>query len=764
MLYARQPDVTPDWDVYSDTWDATDNLERSLPTSQETGPPRSDKFIGVFYFLWHGRHGDEGPYDVNKILAQDPEAMQKKDSPLWGKIYVPHHWGESIFHYYVGEDESVLRKHAQMLGDAGIDVVIFDVTNQLTYPESYRALCKVFSEVRAAGNHTPQIAFLTPFWAPKKVVHELWSDFYGKGEYSDLWFRWKGKPLILADPKLIGGDILETKRTNVPQELVEGKQLQQMFTANQPFDSVGAAVPTWETKNSSVELMLYQKGYDETADEYYYSSKYRQTFQDITDNQWLMLDLKKPFPPGDYILAMQLPKGKVGWWHSEDHPVFKGNKGFESTHIDSLSPSGIEYVRDDKNAPFAIRIVTNDEETAKIRDFFTFRKPQPDYFAGPTGPNQWGWLEVFPQHPFYVLNDDGNAGNGNKVPEQMAVGVAQNAVDGKLGVLSNPRSHGRSFHDGKEPEKAEQDDTGRNFNEQWQRALEIDPPFIFVTGWNEWIMGRFDETAPFHGAGVVSFVDQFNTEFSRDIEPMTGGHDDNYYYQLVANIRKYKGTHPVPPVEPKPIRIDGSFEDWENVKPEFRDTIGDPVRRDERGWGKGTRYVNNTGRNDLVVSKVSYDKSNIYFYVRTAKPIVGAGEANWMMLFIDADGNHKTGWLGYDFIVNRLPLEEIKPGNDANKDDANEQVTRVTLEKNIGDKYEWNLPVTVACRVSQNELELAIPKSILFGKDLPLPSYFHFKWADNIRQTGDWSDLTVNGDVAPNDRCDYRVVFEVPPK
>ena len=31
------------WDVQSDTWDATDGLGRALPTAEETGPPREEK-------------------------------------------------------------------------------------------------------------------------------------------------------------------------------------------------------------------------------------------------------------------------------------------------------------------------------------------------------------------------------------------------------------------------------------------------------------------------------------------------------------------------------------------------------------------------------------------------------------------------------------------------------------------------------------------------------------------------------------------------
>ena len=35
-----------------------------------------------------------------------------------------------------------------------------------------------------------------------------------------------------------------------------------------------------------------------------------------------------------------------------------------------------------------------------------------------------------------------------------------------------------------------------------------------------------------------------------------------------------------------------------------------------------------------------------------------------------------------------------------------------------------------------------------------------FKWADNIQQTGEWSDFTLNGDSAPNDRFNYRAELE----
>ena len=42
------------------------------------------------------------------------------------------------------------------------------------------------------------------------------------------------------------------------------------------------------------------------------------------------------------------------------------------------------------------------------------------------------------------------------------------------------------------------------------------------------------------------------------------------------------------------------------------------------------RLVNNTGRNDLAVAKVSADDGKIYFYIRTADTITPATGTNWM--------------------------------------------------------------------------------------------------------------------------------------
>jgi hypothetical protein len=566
------------WDNFSDTWVATDALGRSLPTHEQVGPPRPDRWVGIFYFLWHGAHVNGGPYDITRILRQDPDAMQKGDSPLWGPVGAPHHWGEPLFGHYLGDDQWVLRKHAQMLADAGVDTLIFDTSNKLTYRQNYTALFDVLTEARREGNRTPDVAFLTPFWDPASTVQQLYDELYSKGLYSDLWFRWEGKPLILANPAQVNPELL---------------------------------------------------------------------------------------------------------------------------------------------------------------DFFTFRRPQPDYFAGPTEPNMWSWLEVFPQHVF--RNDRGEK-------EQMSVGVAQNAVkDAKglrLGTLSEPGALGRSFHGGAHSTEPDAVLRGYNFAEQWERALQEAPKFVFVTGWNEWFGGRHTE---FLGVKMPSmFVDTFNQENSRDIEPMNGGHGDNYYYQLVAYIRRFKGVRPQPAATPPTtIHIDGDFSRWGDVGPEFRDDVGDTVHRDHPGYNTVTRYVNTTGRNDLVVMKVARDADFIYFYARTREAITPPTDPSWMMLFINIDCDHTTGWHGYDFVVNRRVADAA-----------------TTFVERTSNGWNWQPCAQVRFRVQGNELMLAVPRQVLGLADGDAPVRFEFKWADNTQNEDSIDEFTLNGDSAPNGRFNYLYVAD----
>jgi len=733
---SAQPQSAPLWDTLCDTWVATDGLGRALPVNAQVGGPRSNKTVAMFYFLTHNQHATMGgPFNVSEILRAHPEALNDVNHPAWGPVGAAHHWGEPLFGYYASDDEYVLAKHGQMLANAGVDVVIFDVSNSVTYDKVYMTLCRVWSQMRRSGARTPQIAFLAPFGNPDSVsrtVTSLFENLYREGSYSDLWFRWNGKPLILANADSLDPQILRVRgEERMAAELKESGSLGQSFHAGRPFSSVGGEFPTWATTTSAMTLSLYRKEANGTGLRGKLLASRR--FTNVRDNAALSLEVGT-LPPGDYFLEISHPTGRIGWWSRSGRSMGAIRAFEDDTPVAGARLLLIRYANEAQSEEMTLETPLSLTQaqvlSQQMRGFFTFRAPIAPYNLPAPPPGQWSWLQIYPQAP--CLAPGGEL-------EEISVGVAQNynATVNNTAPMSFPGAFGRSFHGGRPDTSPNAELWGFNFAEQWQRALQLDPPLVFVTGWNEWTAGRYNEWATFKAPPVI-FVDQFNREYSRDIEPEKGGHGDNYYYQLIANIRRFKGARPAPTALARPIKIDARFGDWTGVEPEFRDAIGDPARRDHIGYGQAGPYKNTTGRNDIVACKASYNKRNVYFYARTQAPLSPRRANNWMLLFIDADQNPKTGWLGFDLVVNH----------------AQGRGGETTIERNIAGQYRWGAPRRVSCRTSGNEMELAVPRALLQPGVGPL--HFDFKWADNCIENGDWSDFTLNGDAAPDDRFNFR--------
>ena len=81
----------------------------------------------------------------------------------------------------------MLRRHAQLLADAGIDTLIFDTTNAVTYRDVYLKLCEVFRQVRHEGGRTPQIAFMVNTQAGE-TAQRIYEHLYKPGLYPDSGF------------------------------------------------------------------------------------------------------------------------------------------------------------------------------------------------------------------------------------------------------------------------------------------------------------------------------------------------------------------------------------------------------------------------------------------------------------------------------------------------------------------------------------------------------------------------------------------------
>lgn len=574
---------------YSVNLPATDALGRKLPIA---GNVKKNRYVGLFYWTWHYEYQatNNKPLNLSKFIQDNskinrsPGARANYNDPLWPTDRV-YFWNEPLFGFYTSTDRWVLRKHAEMLADAGVDVIFFDCTNgDKVWKPAYTILCEVFLEARKDGIRTPQIAFVTalgPVDEGQNAINQLYSQLYKPGLYKDLWFYWKGKPLLLSYP-----------------------------------------------------------------------------------------DLMKEVP---------------------------GNPAATQIHED-------------------------------IKSFFTFRPVQPDYKAGPVRANQWGWLEIYPQHHF-VRKENGGF-------EEMPVSVAQNwSKERGLTAMNAPNVFGRSYTNARGHDKRTNAFAyGFNFQEQWNRALKQDIEMVFITGWNEWVVNRQREW----GKQSNAFPDEYDTENSRDIEPMKGGHGDNYYYQMVANIRRFKGvsTGKDPSVS-KTINIDGLFGEWSSVQPEFKAHRGSTLHRNSPGFNS-YQYTNTSGRNDIVGAKVARDDKYVYFFVETADKLTPHTDANWMTLFIDIDRNKTTGWQGYDFAVNRK-----KVGKTA------------TLEKRVKSSG-WTRTSDIDYAYKNNHLELRIPRKLLMNNGKILD--FEFKWSDNRQKENDVMDFWVNGDVAPAGRYNYHYI------
>lgn len=380
----------------------------------------------------------------------------------------------------------------------------------------------------------------------------------------------------------------------------------------------------------------------------------------------------------------------------------------------------------------------------EIFNFFTFRDNEATYFVDNKAESEktWGWCSDYPQTKF------GTDIFGNI--EQMCVSVAQNANENGLTAMNDPDGtvQGRSFTDGyfsytysyggKEitVDKSIENSVlyGLNFQQQWDYAIENDPEFIFVTGFNEWIAGRFEEWNGVENA----FPDQFSAEYSRDIEPSAGILKDHYYYQLVENVRRFKGVDtPDASNAQKTIDINGSLSQWDSVYPEYNHYEG-TTDRDSAGW-KGYYYENHTMRNDITKAKVAYDNDNLYFYVEASKTLTPETDADWMRLLIDTDTSGITpNWEGFEYVINRV-----------NPADGKARLERCTADGG------FELVALLDYAVQDNTLQIAVPRNSLGLTEERIR--FNFKWSDNL-QGDNALDFYKNGDAAPGGR--FAFVFD----
>ena len=642
-------EAVPGRDLFSDTWVGHDALARNMPTYSVVGPIKKDhrRVVGIFYITWHSDslHNLKSPYaaDVSRVLAADRNARLDAKNPLWTEG--SYHWGEPEAGYFLSKDEYVIRKDMSMLADAGVDVLIMDVTNAVRYWDEWEVIFAVMEKMKAEGTVVPQFCFWAFNGPVITVVQDLYDRIYKTGKHKDLWFIWDNKPLLL-------------------------------YNANPSVDANGKGVPNpnphFDVAARTNSTNLHYGDPDFTEEFYKEYTKEVKSFFTLRGMWW-----------GYWEWAGKRYVGTEDTW---SFGLDLGDK-----RVAKMTPG--ELVSKHNGVREEAAVTPAQHPSSLIGKSWTRE-------AGEPALNQWDLPE-----PTYV------PWLGRKVEHPEGYGIY--------------------------------------FQQRWDEAIQGDPEFLYINDWNEWTAGKYppgsgSTTKFMRRDSTYFFVDQYNAEFNRSIQPMKGGYTDNYYMQMAENIRRYKGVRPIPELLGRHrIKIDGLFDDWSKVSLEYRDTVGDTFHRDYDGYG-GLHYTNNSGRNDIVTSKVAVDRENVYFYVETQDALTPHTSTNWMLLLIDSDLNPDTGWYGYDYLINQRVIDD--------------KTTTLRRYEPTSPRGPWTEVARLHYRYSGKAMEIAVPRKLLGLKGSAVT--FDFHWCDNPLDLKDPISLCVSGDSAPNRRFNYRCVWK----
>ncbi len=488
-------------DLFPDTWVATDGLGRKMPSPVEAGPVKQDqrRVVGIFYITWHSDNlaNMKSPYnaDVTRVLATDPAARLDADHPLWSEG--SYHWGEPEMGYFLSRDEYVIRKDMSMLAEAGVDVLVMDVTNAVRYWDEWETLFTVMQKMRAEGNKVPQFCFWAFNGPVITVVQDLFDRIYKTGKFKDLWFYWDGRPLLLYN--------------KTPDVDANGEGLKH---PNLHFDARA------KTDRNNPHF-----------DDPDYTEEFYTDYTKEVKNYFTLRNM---------------------WW---GYYEWAGNR----------------FIGTEDNWSFGYDLGEEKVRAMDPMDLVSVHKGVREEAA------------VTPaQHPSSLVGKSWTREHGE--PELNEYDLPVEAYVPWLGkTVKYPEGYGIYFQD------------------RWEEALKANPQFLYINDWNEWTAGKYPPldgvSFPFmRRKSKYFFVDQYNAEFNRCIQPMKAGYTDNYYMQMVQNIRRYKGARPLPELRGlNRMKINGDFSDWHTISIDYRDTRGDVFHRDNKGYG-GLHYSNKSGR------------------------------------------------------------------------------------------------------------------------------------------------------------------------
>ncbi len=189
-------------DNYADTWTATNAYGLRLADYEETGGVKAGNHeVGMFYHDWH-LHNSKA-YIASEIIAKHPEAKDDYNNSAW-PTNGPAWWDEPVYGFYDDTDYWHYRKSAELMADAGVDVVFLDYTNgDSIYVKGLDVMMRAYHDAREDGVNVPKISgylqmgsTLPNRWRMLKAIY--FNLCYNK-YYKDLWYYWDKKPLMIQN-------------------------------------------------------------------------------------------------------------------------------------------------------------------------------------------------------------------------------------------------------------------------------------------------------------------------------------------------------------------------------------------------------------------------------------------------------------------------------------------------------------------------------------------------------------------------------------
>ena len=471
--------------------------------------------------------------------------------------------------------------------------------------------------------------------------------------------------------------------------------------------------------------MLCDAGVDgvffDAGNGYLYHDAYRAFFEENQKRK----DEGQSYLKATWMICAGGPKGSVGKVLDELYNVYYSKDKYKD----------VLYEVDGK----PLILCPDSAMTNEYREFFTQRY----CWAWKTGENRWPWLDE-------TGTGGWGPGSSQKNLEQMSVSAAGHPTQ-NIGK-SYSMEYGQPSNSQFETEK------GIRFSEQWEVAIEADPQFVLVTQWNEWIAQRFitgeDGGSQMQGNsytknGESYFVDLLSAEYSRDIAPMKNtdgkGYGDNYYYLLANYVRLFKGARKIPTYTTNSTVDINNFATINQAEAVFYDDLYDTLHRNHPTSVSASKkmLVDESGRNDFEEVRVASDDNNVYFYIRTVEDITSPEGTNWMNILINSDADYTTGWHGYDYVVNRTVN-----GNTTSVDSYGADGT-----------YAFTSAGNGSINYNGKEMVVSVPKSVINVSGTKYT--IDFKIADNIPEEDYIMYFIDKGDVAPNNRFNYRYMFDV---